>query len=127
VVDDGFAAEDAGALSVKGIDDRLFLHGPIVLPNFLWSDLQWIIYASNLRVVWGAADLPLFDEIQRNCAAILAAVYIIDFCESRMVQFADADCTGSLDMRSWCTRVWSVTHSVYLGKRFLDLRVPEHI
>jgi hypothetical protein len=126
VVRDDFAAPDSLKLNVRGIDDRLFLHGPIIIPEFAVQDVQKIIYASNLETLIGPSILPDFQDIDPFEQRVLAGCYLVDFLESRFKQFATVN--GHLDKRVWLTRVWSTTHSCTLYQKVFgeDLSVTEN-
>src|SRR6056297_896623 len=46
VVDDNFSSLNSHLLDVKGIDEYLFIHGPLVFPRKLACHIQSIVYAS---------------------------------------------------------------------------------
>ena len=123
VVSDDFDPYESGRLSTKGIDGYLFLHGPIVVPLRLAESVQTIFYASNLRVLFGPDVIKSFEELSRTKQILLARIYLIDFLESRFLQFPkDAD---SVDKRAWLTRLWSLVHSTFLFESVLGKRLGE--
>jgi hypothetical protein len=111
VVDDDFEPRFSARLSVRGVDDRLFIHGPVVVPASLAGDLQYIIYATGLTRLHGDDDIPEFHDLTCESRAALRFAYLIDFLESRQVQYTDALNEGRVDQRAWMTRLWSLTHS----------------
>jgi len=116
VVDDDFPSHQASRLSVKNLRGDLFLHGPVVIPVSLLEKLQYIIYASNLKTIWGEethqrVDLPDIEVMQD-----LSLAYTIDFSESRFGQYTAAKESRQIDMRRWMTRLWSFVHTRDLCK-----------
>ncbi|MEM1040458.1 MAG: hypothetical protein AAGI12_13435 [Pseudomonadota bacterium] len=123
VVDDNFHKSNSHGLRVKNIDDELFIHGPFIFNKSSALNIQWIIFATNIELRSGYFDFPLFEDLDKKQRCILAACYIIDFCESRTLQFAVADYEGKVDARAWATRTWSVVHSVHLAVCHLGLEL----
>ncbi len=124
VTTDDFPAKLSEKLSIRGIDDALFIHGPLVIPESALSDLQYLIYASGLKLICGQARAPSFDELNPVARKSLELCYILDFTESRLFQFAGQSTTDRLDLRSWLTRIWSSTHTWNLF-RHLSETSPE--
>lgn len=114
VVADDFNKSDAIKLSVQGINDNLFIHGPVIIPNSMTKNLQYIIYASNIQCVWGKPCLPEFELLNENEQKVLSKCYIIDFIESRFTQFATVKLLNEVDHRAWMARLWSISHSCSL-------------
>ena len=113
-------------LSTKGIDDNLFLHGAVVVPVSYLPYLQWIVYASNPNVIYGNDALPSSDDLALDERKTLAMFYLIDFSESRFLQFSLAKKTAQVDLRHWHTRLWSVSHSVNLWTEVLMKRLTHY-
>lgn len=111
VVDDDFNSNNSHQLVTSGIDERLFLHGPVVLPVAMISVLQYLIYASGLDRLYGHDELPEFAELNAEVANTLRMAYAIDFLESRQVQYDRVLKSRRIDQRAWMTRLWSMTHS----------------
>ncbi|WP_200285033.1 hypothetical protein [Rhabdochromatium marinum] len=126
VVNDDILPLSAKKLSTKGINDSIFLHGPIVIPESLVSELQWIIYATNIQVIWGSASFPKFSDLKYKYQSFLAGCYLVDFCESRMLQFSAMRTSGIANKREWLTRIWSVTHSIDIAIEFLGYQADEN-
>ncbi len=116
VVDDKFENKYSSALSTSDIDDRIFLHGPVVIPFSLVSKLQYIVYAAGLTLVHGEELLPSIDLLSDSELRPLRLAYLIDFQESRFWQFSEIQRTGIVDQRGWLTRLWSLTHSWDIAK-----------
>jgi len=128
VVNDEFNRNKSRRLSVAGINDKLFIHGPIIVPESMACEFQWLIYATNLQKIYGKGDLQDFNGVERNYVEPLVAAYLVDFCESRMLQFATIETTRVIDARSWLTRAWSVLHSVNIIRDYFKVELmPEHI
>lgn len=131
LTEDDFDRKNAKYLSVENLDKRVLLHGPLVIPERLSDSLQWIIYATNLKRLFGYGELERVQDLSCAVETQLAAVYLVDFCESRMLQFAIAVTAASngssIDMRAWLTRTWSVLHSLNLAEEKLGFSIPSHI
>ena len=127
VVSNFFESKNSKLLSPAGIDDYLFLHGPIVIPERMVTDLQWIIYATNPVAIFGSVDLPLFADLGPEICPILTAAYLVDFCESRMLQYCTLHSAQVVNMRPWLTRTWSCLHSINLVKRLLKAKIPTEL
>jgi len=123
VVDDDFKSSLSGELSVDGLDSRIFLHGPIVMPVSLSKRLQEIVYASNLNCIYGDDCLQRWEGVDNETKKYLSVCYLIDFLESRILQNASAK-DHPWDKRSWLTRIWSTTHSVFLYESLLNEEMP---
>jgi hypothetical protein len=111
IVDDDFNSSGSHRLSTSGIDDRLFLHGPVVLPASMTSALQYVIYATGLNRLHGEDDLPAFEQLHPEVANTLRIAYAVDFLQSRQVQYERVLRSRRIDQRVWMTRLWSLTHS----------------
>lgn len=115
VTEHDLSLSDSSSLSNKDIDERLFLHGPIILPETMLEKLQTLVYASNLELIWGEnEELPTYQKLDSETQQALLLCYLVDFTESRMLQFADIKDRNTVDKRVWLTKVWSVTHSYKL-------------
>jgi len=117
VVNDDFPSGRSSELNIRGIDNRLFLHGPVVIPHSMAKNLQYIIYASNINNIYGSSLLPDFEALSPEVIKALSICYLIDFTESRLMQYADVDAKQTINMRAWLTRLWSITHSASLLKK----------
>ena len=111
VVNDNFESGDSHRLSTSGIDNRLFLHGPVVLPISMTPNLQYVIYATGLDRRHGEDALPAFEQLDAEVANTLRMAYAIDFLQSRQVQYERVLRSRRIDQRAWMTRLWSLTHS----------------
>ena len=109
VVEDDFMELKSDSLSTCGFDDRLFLHGPVVIPESMVTNVQDLLYASNSTRVFGSIRIPDISEMDSDRLRSLSKMYLIDFIESRLFQRALV--THWVDKRAWLTRIWSVTHS----------------
>lgn len=123
VVNEEFDFKKSWRLSVTGINDNLFVHGPIVIPESMACEVQWLIYATNLQKIFGKGGLQDFNEVEKNYVEPLVAAYLVDFCESRMLQYAIVETKGVADIRSWLTRTWSVLHSVNIIRDYFKMKV----
>lgn len=127
VVDDNFYESKSKNLSVMGLDSRVFLHGPIIVPKSLSQELQYIVYASDLACLYGDECLQKWEDLKDDEKNNLAACYLIDFIESRFVQFSRIH-YSKMDKRAWLTRIWSTTHSLSLYRcAFEDRLLPERV
>ncbi|MPS32398.1 MULTISPECIES: hypothetical protein [unclassified Salinivibrio] len=126
VVTDDFDNRQSGRLSVKNMDERVFLHGPIVVPYSLSRNIQYVFYASNLQCIYGESCLQKWDDISTEERKLLASCYLVDFIESRFLQFSLLE-GGEVDKRSWLTRVWSTVHSLELYQHVVKEELPEKI
>lgn len=117
VLDDGFNSADFSALSCSGLNPSVVLHGPIVVPYSLRTKLQHIVYASNLRCIYGEDCLQRWEDLDDFSARMLAHCYIIDFLESRFSQYATV--SDEVDKRVWLTRIWSITHTAFLFEKYV--------
>ena len=118
VVKDDFKASLSQQLGTLKIDSRLFIHGPVVVPESLSDNFQSIIYATGLDCLHGNDVLQRFSDVPIDEATVLRMVYLIDFMESRQIQYATAFALGTIDQRQWMARLWSLTHSEQL---FVDV------
>jgi hypothetical protein len=125
VVSDEFESRFSENLDVQNINSALFIHGPIIISESQLKDIQWIIFATNLQVVHGNLKAPDFSELPAAEAFYLARAYLVDFCESRMAQFATARYENILDARAWHARIWSVTHSAYIAREYLEYTLTD--
>jgi len=127
VVDDSFSGRRSSALNPGGVNDYLFLHGPLVFPRSLAEDVQKIVYASNLQLVSGSRTLRPFESLDGDVRNLLSGIYIIDFLESRFLQYAMVK--DAIDKRAWLTRSWSILHSVDILKNIdgLAIRAEEQV
>ena len=116
VVEDNFCPSQSSELSIDHLDDRLFLHGPVIIPVSMVKDLQYIVLANNIKCILGTSILPDFCALAPSEAFSLSACYLIDFIESRYIQYADVALAGVVNQRAWLTRLWSITHSFSLLK-----------
>jgi hypothetical protein len=123
VVDDDFKSSLSGELSVSGLDPRIFLHGPVVVPISLSKRLQEIVYASNLSCIYGYDCLQRWEDVGGDVKKYLSVCYLIDFLESRFLQSASIK-DFPVDKRSWLTRIWSTTHSVFLYESLTNEEIP---
>jgi len=126
VVDDSFDSRRSAKLSVKDMDERVFLHGPIVIPYSLSRTIQYIFYASNLQCLYGEPCLQEWEDIDNEERKLLASCYLVDFIESRFLQLSLLP-GGEVDKRSWLTRVWSTVHSLELYQYVLNEELPKEI
>ena len=126
VVDDDFKSAESKRLSISTMDRRVFLHGPIIIPESLASNLQYIFYASNLQCIFGSECLQEWEGLGPVNRKILASCYLVDFIESRFLQFAEIDYFG-VDKRAWLTRIWSTVHSLELYEYAFGCPIPDNI
>jgi hypothetical protein len=126
VVNDDFDKVFSHKLSTSGLDQRVFLHGPIVIPKFLAASIQHIFYTSKLKHKYGEQCLQKWDNLNIEDKKFLSVCYIIDFIESRFMQFCALK-ESYIDKRSWLTRIWSTVHSLYLYRFAIDNPIPENI
>jgi len=118
VKDDCFDIGQSDKLATRNIDNRLFIHGPVVIPKSLMDKLQLILYASNLKLLWGEIErIPHFCQQRAELQKLLSSIYLVDFTESRFLQFADFKRAKTVDKRAWLARIWSLTHSYELIKK----------
>lgn len=112
VIDDDFDPCFSSKVSIEGLRRDIFIHGPVVIPRRLLNDLQYVIWASNITHIWGEEELPkTFEQYSRNEQICLAIAYLVDFSESRLVQFAFVENLKLVDKRGWMARLWSLTHT----------------
>jgi len=114
VVDDDMVAGSAANLGVEGLRKDLFLHGPVIVPESMISQLQYIIYASNLISIMGDDYVDSIVTPEEDLE-LLKLMYLIDFTESRYGQYAQVKKRGYIDQRAWMTRLWSITHTAGLA------------
>ena len=111
VVKDNFNKKYSNKLSVNHLDKNIFLHGPIIVPESMLEDLQYLIYASNLT---DTDEIGLASKVQKPSnieKKNLSLAYLVDFTESRLVQYAITKQRGRIDKRAWMTRLWSYVHT----------------
>ncbi len=111
VVDDNFKRRYAHNFSIATADKRIVLHGPVIVPAKLFNNLQFIIYATNLKTIYGPDLIRSIKPTPEKELKCLALAYLLDFTESRFTQYAKSQTDNSLDKRSWLTRCWSYVHS----------------
>lgn len=128
VTKNDFDIRYAPTLSVKGIDDNLFIHGPLIIPERLVEYLHFLIYFDQIKIVTGTEYNIPSPPTAPNILNSLSLCYLIDFTESRLFQIAKAIKGGDLDQRQWMTRIWSTTHSWRILERIMPgLEVPRTI
>lgn len=112
VVENEFDPHLSVNLSTSGIDKNLYIHGPVVVPESLTQDLQYLIYATGLTRLSGSDKLQEISDLDTDKLNTLSLAYLVDFTESRLVQLSDVMYQQSVDQRGWMARLWSLTHSV---------------
>lgn len=126
VVEDDFNVNLSSRLSVLGLDVRVFLHGPIVIPISLADSIQQIFYASNLKCIYGVECLQEWKSLEPEKRKLLSVCYLMDFIESRFLQYANIG-EGPIDKRAWLTRIWSTIHSLSLYRIAVGGEAPNYI
>lgn len=111
VVNDNFKRRYAHNFSISATDHRIMLHGPVIIPARLFNKLPFIIYATNLKNIYGSDLIQTIKRIPEREFKCLALAYLLDFTESRFTQYAKSKMENSVDKRSWLTRCWSYVHS----------------
>jgi hypothetical protein len=123
VVNSMWKKENSAKLNIdlKGYKSGVFIHGPLIISEELLPDLQYIIWANNLTDIYGELS-RLVKAIPENEQPYLSLSYLVDFSESRFLQFEDCIKDKVLDRRSWYARFWSLTHSLSICRNLgLDL------
>ena len=98
-------------ISARARERGIFIHGPIVVPESLVGELNYIFPISSLQDRWGE---PLAQRVKSPAEeeqTALALVYLVDFTFSRLLQHSIVKTSRVLDKRGWLTRLWSLTHS----------------
>jgi|TARA_B100001971_G_scaffold25016_1_gene19485 hypothetical protein len=123
VVKDDFKPENSTYLSAKAIDNRLFLHDPIIIPKSICSVFPYVFHATSLNILYGVDCIADFSSQSKLEIESLSLCYLIDIISMRLLQFAKTKSTGVFDQRAWATRIWSVTHSYNIMKS-IGLSLP---
>lgn len=123
VVKDDFKPENSFNLSTKAIDDRLYLHDPIIIPKSICNYFPYIFYATNLNILYGVDCISKYSSQSKLEIESLSLCYLIDIINMRLLQFSITKSMGVFDQRIWATRIWSVTHSYKIMKS-LGLELP---
>lgn len=118
IIDDSFPRNKIRYLSTATEYFRhdIFIHGPVIIPYNIFSSLYYIIYVSRLSNVYGSKLSESIHNCEGEEKVNLALSYLIDFSESRLVQYAAARESGFLDKRAWMTRLWSLVHTEKLSR-----------
>lgn len=124
VVEDNFSLDNSIHLSTANFDTNFFIHGPVVVPKALLSNFQYLIYATGLKRVYGEDTIQGINDIHIKKLEILEIAYLIDFQESRIKQYYEAFNEKKLDVRAWIPRLWSLSHSLYISKKY-NLEIEE--
>ena len=113
VVEEQVRAREMPGLDISaGAREReIFIHGPIVVPEPLVGELNYIFPISTLQNHWGEPLAQMVKPPAEEEHAALALVYLVDFTLSRLLQHSVVKTSGVLDKRGWLTRLWSLTHS----------------
>lgn len=113
VLEDDFDKSHNNLLRTLGKDfnKNIFIHGPILISENHLNDLNYLIYAPKLEVVYGDGIKPKDFKPSDQHLEHLVILYLIDFSQSRLIQYAQARKMNLLDKRKWITRIWSLTHS----------------
>ena len=108
--------KDAKRLSVTngGFDKNLFIHEVLIMDKTSFENLQYILYASNLKCLWknveceelNVASVP---ERERSIAIIL------DFVESKLWELDLLSRTNKVNVRHWLVGINSFRHSLDLA------------
>jgi hypothetical protein len=112
--------KDAPHLSVSNTNynDNLFMHDVIVISESVFRYLQFIFYASNLTLLWerpGHGDLVVDMVPNRERALAL----LLDFTESRLLEFHVLFNTRQVNIRKWLTKLGSFRHTVKLAAEIM--------
>lgn len=118
VVDDDFDPAHSSTLSTNYLDQNLFLHGPMIVPQSMATEVQSIIYASNLTLLHGIECLPDWELLDAKTKERLSICHLIDFIENRFAQVSRM-INKPLNKRAWLTRIWSTAHSLSLYRSLL--------
>tara|TARA_B110000495_G_C23013431_1_gene599721 strand:- start:104 stop:1192 length:1089 start_codon:yes stop_codon:yes gene_type:complete len=113
VVEEGVKSKSVSGLDIPdGAQKRgILLHGPIVIPRSLFSDLHYIFPVSNLIGCSGESLLDSINPVSEDEEKSLALAYLVDFTLSRLLQHSVVETKKIIDKRGWLTRLWSLTHS----------------
>ncbi len=123
IVKDNYDPEESELLSTKEINEKIFIHGPVVIPVKLASKIPFLIYATNFVKFFGENCLSEINDLPLEKKNNLMRCYLVDFTESRFLQFAEVNTEKKIDQRKWMTRIWSLTHSYNILKN-LKVSMP---
>jgi len=116
VIKDGYKISNPFLLRTEGINNNLFLHGPVVISESTAKSFQFIIYATNLIKIYGTGQVQDFKSLDYEESDRLRLCYLLDFIESRFGQYAEQANHSEINQRIWMTRLWSITHSCNLAE-----------
>lgn len=125
VVKDNFNKKYSSKFTVNHLDKNIFLHGPVIVPESMIEDLQYLIYASNLT---DTEEVELASKVRKLSnfeKKNLSLAYLVDFTEGRLVQYAITKQEGKIDKRAWMTRFWSYVHTQNLC-RYAEIKLSEN-
>ncbi len=125
VVKDNFNKKYSNKLSVNHLDKNIFLHGPVIVPESMIGDLQYLIYASNLTDTDEVELASKVSELSNLEKKNISLAYLVDFTESRLVQYAKTKQQGKIDKRAWMTRLWSYVHTQNLCQ-YAEIKLSEN-
>lgn len=113
VVSDDFVIKDNIFLSLDGFDKELFIHGPFVVDRYFWEKLFYLIYPTNLKLIWGKnLTIPNLSSLKINNKKELLIAQQVDFMIMRLMQWNMQINSKTIDQRRWMTILWSITHSI---------------
>jgi len=95
---------------------RLFLHDVYVVAQEHFEKLQYIIYPSNLKLVYRRPDLMISPPDTQTISNNLRLMYLLDINLMRLRQVFIAKSEGQCNVRNWMTRILSLRHSIDLCK-----------
>ncbi|WP_440956483.1 hypothetical protein ACSAZK_06075 [Methanosarcina sp. Mfa9] len=124
VVKDNFNKKYSNKLSVNHLDKNIFLHGPVIVPESMIEDLQYLIYASNLTDTDKVELASKVRELSNLEKKNLSLAYLVDFTESRLIQYAITKQQDKIDKRAWMTRLWSYVHTQNLCQ-YAEIKLSE--
>ncbi len=98
----------------KRYDHELFIHDVIVISRRSFKRLQYIFFASNLKLIWANSKMEQFvvdNAPERERALSL----LLDFTEARLLEYNSLNQLRRVNIRKWLTRIDSLRHTVNLA------------
>ena len=111
------------SVAQKKYDNNLFIHDVIVISHRIFKYLQYIFFASNLKLIW-ACPTRTYQTVDNVPERERALSILLDFTESRLLEFQMLFKSRRVNVRQWLTRIESLRHTVRLASKIIgeDIR-----
>lgn len=130
IIDDDF--QEADKLSVRRYiqGSEFFIHDVLVFNKAIFQEVQYILYASNLTLLWNKNefDIPIPYELSEDEKIYQSISLGLDFAVSRVYEYLLVEEEKVINMRSWYTRIHSFVHTYdLLCKIIPNKQIPNDI